>query len=208
MRRADAHEPWPPVTWKARWERDWEHDGVTRIVAGSAGGRRLAVPPKGTRPTSERVREAVFSALEANVGLDGARVLDLYAGSGALGLEALSRGATHVTFVESDRRALDVLRVNTRAVGLPGTTIVSAPVESALATPPTRPYDVILADPPYATPIDGVLTLIATGDWLASDGVLVLERAARDGVPEPPPELAVHRSRRYGDTVIHWIGYG
>ncbi|HEX9334751.1 MAG TPA: RsmD family RNA methyltransferase, partial [Pseudonocardiaceae bacterium] len=86
---------------------------MTRIVAGSAGGRRLAVPSSGTRPTSERVREAMFSALEAGYGLDGARVLDLYAGSGALGLEALSRGAAGATFVESDRRALEVLRRNT-----------------------------------------------------------------------------------------------
>jgi 16S rRNA (guanine966-N2)-methyltransferase len=204
MRRADAHDPWPPVTWKARWE----HDRVTRIVAGTAGGRRLAVPPRGTRPTSERVREAMFSALEASIGLDGVRVLDLYAGSGALGLEALSRGAAHVTLVESDRRALDVLRGNARVVGLPGAVIVSATVEATLATPTPTPYDVILADPPYQTPVDDVIAMIANGGWLAPDGVLVLERAARDGVPAVPPELAVQRSRRYGDTTIHWIGYG
>ncbi|HEX8866406.1 MAG TPA: RsmD family RNA methyltransferase, partial [Lentzea sp.] len=85
---------------------------MTRIVAGSAGGRRLKVPPKGTRPTSERVREALFSSLESMVDLDGMRVLDLYAGSGALGFEALSRGAAHATFVESDRRAAEVLKAN------------------------------------------------------------------------------------------------
>lgn len=180
---------------------------MTRIVAGSAGGRRLAVPPRGTRPTSERVREALFSALEAGYGLDGARVLDLYAGSGALGLEALSRGAASATFVESDRRALDVLRTNAAAVRLPGVVVLAGTVESVLAVPAVLPFDVILADPPYGTPVDHVVALVADGRWLAPDGVLVLERAARDGVPALPSVLGVQRSRRYGDTVTHWIGY-
>ena len=180
---------------------------MTRIVAGSAGGRRLAVPPRGTRPTSERVREALFSALEAGYGLDGARVLDLYAGSGALGLEALSRGAASATFVESDRRALDVLRTNAAALRLPGVVVLPGTVESVLAVPAEDPFDVILADPPYGTPVDQVVALVADGGWLAPDGVLILERAARDGVPSLPSVLGVQRSRRYGDTVIHWIGY-
>jgi 16S rRNA (guanine966-N2)-methyltransferase len=180
---------------------------VTRIVAGSAGGRRLAVPPSGTRPTSERVREALFSALEAGYGLAGARVLDLYAGSGALGLEALSRGAVSATFVESDRRALEVLRTNAAAVRLPGVVVRAGTVESVLAVPAPEPFDVILADPPYGTPVDPIVALVADGDWLASDGVLVLERGIRDGVPALPDGFRVHRSRRYGDTVTHWIGY-
>src|SRR5205807_4629989 len=121
-----------------------DHVQVTRIVAGSAGGRRLAVPPSGTRPTSERVREAMFSALEATIGLADARVLDLYAGSGALGLEALSRGAATATFVESDRRVLEVLRRNATTLGLPGALVLPGSVEAILAVPAGQPFDVSL----------------------------------------------------------------
>ena len=124
---------------------------MTRIVAGVAGGRRLAVPPSGTRPTSDRVREALFSALAHDPGLSGAAVLDLCAGSGALGLEALSRGAAHVLFVESDRRAAAVLRRNVGAVDLPGAQVRAAPAAAVLAGPPDRAYDLMLVDPPYAT---------------------------------------------------------
>src|SRR5215213_2776227 len=99
---------------------------VTRIIAGRVGGRRIAVPPRGTRPTSDRVREALFSALTVEPGLGGARVLDLCAGSGALGLEALSRGAAHALFVESDRRAAAVLGRNVADLGLPGATVRAA----------------------------------------------------------------------------------
>jgi 16S rRNA (guanine966-N2)-methyltransferase len=187
-----------------------EHGAVTRIVAGQAGGRRLLVPPRGTRPTSERVREAMFGALESAVDLDGALVLDLYAGSGALGLEALSRGAASVMFVESDRKALDVLRRNATAVGLPGVVVLGRTVESVLAGPPATPFDVVLADPPYATGADQVATMLrrlADNGWLAGHGLLVLERAARDAEPVLPDGWTAIRSRRYGDTVTHWIGW-
>jgi 16S rRNA (guanine966-N2)-methyltransferase len=183
---------------------------VTRIVAGLAGGRRLVVPPKGTRPTSERVREAMFSALESAVDLDGAHVLDLYAGSGALGLEALSRGAASATFVESDRKALDVLRRNADVVGLPGTAVLPGTVESVLAERAGEPFDVVLADPPYAVSeqdIAVVLDRITSNGWLAGHGILVLERAARDGEPTLPDGLTMIRSKRYGDTATHWIGW-
>ncbi len=183
---------------------------VTRIVAGVAGGRRLVVPPKGTRPTSERVREAMFSALEAAIDLDGALVLDLYAGSGALGLEALSRGAASVTFVESDRKALEVLRRNVATVGLPGTVVVPGAVETVLADRASEPFDVVLADPPYAVTaqqVAVVLERLAGNGWLAGHGVLVLERSARDGEPLLPGGWTVIRSRRYGDTMTHWIGW-
>jgi 16S rRNA (guanine966-N2)-methyltransferase len=181
---------------------------VTRIVAGTAGGRRLEVPPRGTRPTSERVREALFSALESSVGLHGAAVLDLYAGSGALGLEALSRGAASATFVESDKRAADVLRRNVKSLRLPGAAVLPGTVEQVVASAADRPYDVIMADPPYAVDnahLAGVLTRIVDGGWLAESGVLLLERAARDGTPALPPGLAAGRARRYGDTVVHWF---
>jgi len=109
---------------------------VTRIVAGAAGGRRLAVPPKGTRPTTDRVREALFNVLAARLDFDGLRVLDLYAGSGALGLEALSRGAASVTFVEKDRRAAEVINGNIGTVGLPGATVRRGVVATVLAVEP------------------------------------------------------------------------
>jgi 16S rRNA (guanine966-N2)-methyltransferase len=183
---------------------------VTRIVAGLAGGRRLVVPPKGTRPTSERVREAMFSALEAAVDLADAQVLDLYAGSGALGLEALSRGAAGATFVESDRKALDVLRRNADVVGLPGTVVLAGTVESILAEPAKQPFDIVLADPPYAVTdeqVAMVLDRLARNGWLAGHGVLVLERSTRGGEPALPDGMTSIRSRRYGDTMTHWIGW-
>jgi 16S rRNA (guanine966-N2)-methyltransferase len=181
-----------------------------RIVAGTAGGRRLAVPTAGTRPTSDRVREALFAALAHDPGLDGAAVLDLCAGSGALGLEALSRGAAHVLFVESDRRAAAVLRRNVAAVGLPGAVVRVAPAAAVLGGRPDRAYDLLLADPPYATPDAEVAGWLAAGlqrGWLARGAVVVVERAVdRSGsgpsFPWPPP-LRPERERRYGETVLH-----
>ncbi|WP_232662386.1 16S rRNA (guanine(966)-N(2))-methyltransferase RsmD [Pseudonocardia sp. TRM90224] len=183
---------------------------MTRIVAGAAGGRRLAVPPRGTRPTSDRVREALFSALEHDPGLDGAAVLDLCAGSGALGLEALSRGAEHALFVESDRRAAEVLRRNVAELRLPGAVVSAAPVASVLSGAPERPYDIVLVDPPYDMPdteIAGWLATAAAGGWLASGATVVVERGLRSGPFEWPSPLRASRERRYGDTVLH-VGYG
>jgi 16S rRNA (guanine966-N2)-methyltransferase len=179
---------------------------VTRIIAGVAGGRRLAVPPGGTRPTSERVREALFSALTADPGLEGAAVLDLCAGSGALGLEALSRGAVHALLVESDRRAAAVLRRNVADLGLPGAQIRAARAGTVLTGPAPRRYHLVLVDPPYDLPdteIAGWLAAAETNGWLTADVTVVVERAARGGgFPWPEPLRAV-RERRYGDTVVH-----
>ncbi|MCX2733659.1 16S rRNA (guanine(966)-N(2))-methyltransferase RsmD [Saccharopolyspora sp. NFXS83] len=180
---------------------------MTRIVAGSAGGRRIEVPPRGTRPTSDRVREAVFSALEAAVDLDGARVLDLYGGSGALGLEALSRGAGHATFVEADRRAAQIIRRNATTLGFRDVAVEQAKAETALATPPAEPYDLVLADPPYdldPARLAQVLDALATGGWTASGGLVVLEQSTRSGDPAWPAPLTRERTRRYGDTAVHW----
>lgn len=178
---------------------------MTRIIAGVAGGRRLAVPPAGTRPTSDRVREALFSALEHDPGLDGAAVLDLCAGSGALGLEALSRGAGHALLVESDRRAAGVLRRNVADLGLPGAQVRAAPAAAVLGAPAGRAYDVVLVDPPYDVPDDevaGWLAAAAAHGWLADGAVVVVERRAGRPFPWPEPLRAV-RERRYGDTVLH-----
>jgi len=185
-----------------------DDDGrVTRIVAGTAGGRQIAVPPAGTRPTSDRVREAVFSALEARIDLDGARVLDLYAGSGALGLEALSRGAAHARFVEFDRRAAAVLRRNIADLALPGAEITVAPVETVLAERPQLPSDVTLLDPPYAlddAALARVLATLVDGGWLAPGALLVVERSARSAVPTWPAGVVAIAERRYGDTRVHY----
>ncbi len=185
---------------------------VVRIVAGVAGGRRLAVPSHGTRPTSDRVREAVFSAVQARWDLDGARVLDLYAGSGALGLEALSRGAAHVRFVEFDRRAAAVLRRNVEALGLggPGGTaaqVTTGAVQVVLHDDPGEPYDVVLADPPYAldeATLAGVLSALASGGWLARSALLVVERPAKALPPTWPDGVVAVAARRYGDTAVYY----
>jgi 16S rRNA (guanine966-N2)-methyltransferase len=180
---------------------------VTRIVAGQAGGRRLAVPPSGTRPTSERVREALFNAVDAAVDLRGARVLDLYAGSGALGLEALSRGAGTVTFVESHQAARVVLEGNVAAVGLPGAAVRRGTVSAVLSRRPPLPYDVVLADPPYALAnpeLRLVLDALARHGWTHAGSLVIVERARRSGPPDWPPPLVPGKVRRYGDTELHW----
>jgi 16S rRNA (guanine966-N2)-methyltransferase len=181
---------------------------VTRIVAGIAGGRRLAVPRAGTRPTSERVREALFSAIEAALDLDGARVLDLYAGSGALGLEALSRGAAAATFVESDRAAISVLEKNIAAVGLPGAEVRRGKVSTVLEAGSATSYDLVLADPPYdVAELTPVLGALVDHGWTRPDSVVIVERARRSGPPAWPEPLVPGKVRRYGDTELHWARY-
>jgi 16S rRNA (guanine966-N2)-methyltransferase len=178
---------------------------LTRIVSGRWGGRRL-VTPKGdtTRPTSERVRAAVGNALEAAGLLGGARVLDLFAGSGALALELLSRGAAEADLVESDRAALTALRGNVAALAAPAR-VVAADVRSFVAGPHPAPWQIVVADPPYEldnTVLAGILdTLIAAGG-LAPGGEVVLERAVRSGGFDWPEPLAGGRAKRYGDTEV------
>ncbi|MEU0879144.1 16S rRNA (guanine(966)-N(2))-methyltransferase RsmD [Lentzea sp. NPDC005914] len=177
---------------------------MTRIVAGTAGGRRLKVPPKGTRPTSDRVREALFSSLEAMMDLDGARVLDLYAGSGALGFEALSRGAGHATFVESDKRAAEVLKANARELGFAGVVIANRTAEAYVTAEGER-FDVVFADPPYAVGDDELAKVLhGLKDRLAPDAVLIVERASRSSEPAWPEQVESLRAKRYGDTAVYW----
>lgn len=192
---------------------------MTRIVGGRARGRRLAVPDVGTRPTSDRAREAVFSSLESLRGtLEGARVLDLYAGSGALGLEALSRGASLVELVESDRRAAQVIEANRSAVeglsppsGVARVQAVSVERWMARSTPESHlgsRFDVIFCDPPYAVAADEVskvLVGLLRRALLAEDASLVVERSRRDPPWAWPPGFVPVRDRVYGDAHL-WIG--
>jgi 16S rRNA (guanine966-N2)-methyltransferase len=180
---------------------------MTRVIAGLAGGRRLKVPPAGVRPTGDRAREGLFNSLGTLVDLDGAAVLDLYAGSGALGLEALSRGAGTVVFVESGPRVLPVLKANLAAVGLPGGRVLAGSVPTVVRGAPPARFDVVLADPPYATPaeeVQEVLRALVDGGWLAPDAVLVVERPSREEAWEWPTPLVGLRERRYGEALLRY----
>lgn len=185
---------------------------MTRIIAGSAGGRTIATPRgAGTRPTSDRVREALFSRVEALLDLDGASVLDLYAGSGALGLEALSRGALRLTAVERHRATAALVGRNARDLGLADRVVVhAASVERTLregAGEDGGPaFDLVLLDPPYPLPEDelaDVLALLADHGWLAPDALVVVERSTRSPEPRWPAGLAHLDSRSYGETALH-----
>jgi len=184
---------------------------VTRIIGGSAGGRRLSAP-RGvqTRPTSDRVREALFSAIESWCGsLSGLRFLDLYAGSGAVGLEAWSRGAGVVTLVESDRRTAGLIGDNARVLGFARANVIAAPVGSALATPPAAPYDIVFLDPPYPLDDDAVaadLAALVKNDWLVPGALVVVERSSRSPEPAWPTGFAGTRNRKYGETTV-WYGH-
>jgi 16S rRNA (guanine966-N2)-methyltransferase len=184
---------------------------MTRVIAGAAGGRRLAVPPgQGTRPTSDRAREALFSTWESLRGtLHGARVLDLYGGSGAVGLEALSRGAVHALLVEADARAVRTIRENVRALALPGAEVRAGRAERvAEGAPPADPYDLVFLDPPYAVTDAGlheILITLSSGGWLAADALVTVERSTRGGGFAWPEGFEPLRSRRYGEGTL-WYG--
>ena len=174
-----------------------------RVIAGRAKGHRLAGPPsRATRPTSDLVRGAIFSAL-ASLGADLSRTLDLYAGSGALGIEALSRGAASCDFVEKDARACASIRQNLSRTGFEGQgEVIRAPVERALARL-SGPYTLVLADPPYADEAALVLEGLAErGLVVAGSTTLVLEHSSREEAPERLAGLAQVRTLRHGDTVV------
>jgi 16S rRNA (guanine966-N2)-methyltransferase len=175
---------------------------MTRLVAGTHRGRRLRVPAgSGTRPTSDRAREGLFSSLQSLLDLDGSRVLDLYAGSGALGLEAVSRGAAEAVLVERDPRALASLRANVAELGL-AAQVVEADVDAFLARP-AEPFDLALLDPPYEVDVDPVLGRL--GPWLADGAVVVVERASRGRPPGVPDGWEALRDRRYGEATLWYF---
>ena len=182
---------------------------MTRIIAGSARGARLEVPGAGTRPTSDRVRESLFGALESLSAIADARVLDLYAGSGALGLEALSRGAASVEFVERGRQAAAIVRRNAAVVAKAGGLSVGRVHESpvhAFLQRAIGPYDLVFTDPPYDLD-DAAMTadLIALAPLLSEDAVVVVERARRSTPPEfTTAGLELFREKSYGDTTLWW----
>ena len=183
---------------------------MTRIVGGQARGRRLVTPSgDATRPTSNRAREALFSSLESERGSwAGTAFLDLFAGSGAIGLEAASRGAAPVVLVESERAAWHACRENVATLRLPDVSLHRADVLTFLAAAAERPFDVVFADPPYAFGADSVtqvLTLLARHRWVDADATVVLERASRDAPLEWPDGYAPLRERRYGEATL-WFG--
>jgi len=182
---------------------------MTRIISGKYKGRSLTVPATVTRPTSSRVREAVFSSVQHTVGsFDGLVVLDLFAGSGALGLEALSRGASVASFVDNDRGALACVEDNARNLGEHSFSVQKADVLALVESGKNdAPADLVFIDPPYAMPdtqISELLITLAKNHWLADDAVLVIERSSKSAVdwPDGYTELA---NKTYGDTAI-WYG--
>lgn len=183
---------------------------MTRIVAGSAKGRTLAVPKSGTRPTSERVREALFSRLDHMNVLEGATVLDLFAGTGALGLEALSRGAARATLVEKASAAARVATANVRATGL-SARVVTADVRAYLGARSrealTGEVDLVFIDPPYDIAEEDMATVLsALAPWVGPDSLIVVERSTRAPAPTLPPFLVLEDTRAWGETVAYFAG--
>lgn len=184
---------------------------MTRIIGGTAGGRRLTTPRGAqTRPTSDRVREALFSAIESWCGsLQGLRFLDLYAGSGAVGLEAWSRGAGVVTLVEQDKKTAALIAGNASALGFGRANVVTGAVATALAKPPAAPYDIVFLDPPYPLAEEALaadLAALADNGWLVPGALVVIERSARSPEPTWPAAFEDVRSRKYGESML-WYGH-
>ncbi len=183
---------------------------MTRIIAGTARGRRLKVPAQVTRPTSDRVRESLFSSLESVLDFRGARVLDLFAGSGGLGLEAMSRGAGHAVLVDNAAQAAKVLAENIATVGLPGVRVERRAAQEYLDGPP-REFDLVLMDPPYSVSDDSVGSLLRalTMGWLAPEAAVVIERGSASAGIEWPQGFGEPWNRRFGGThVLRRVWYG
>jgi len=178
-------------------------------VGGTHGGRVLRAPSgASTRPTSEKVREAVFQILDRILGpLDGIHVLDLFAGSGALGLEALSRGAAHATFVDSGKAAITAIRGNLRDLGLDDrATLVAGDAIAVARRPAAAPWRLVFVDPPYASDLATRAVLALPAASLAPDPVIVIEHDRRNAPPELLGSLVRTDQRRYGDTLISFYG--
>ncbi len=184
---------------------------MTRIIGGSARGRQLRTPSGlATRPTADRVREALFSSLDAQLGpLTSLRFLDVYAGSGAVGLEARSRGANAVTLIESDRRTAELIRRNASVLDLDAVKVIAAKAERVAAEAPAEDaFDVAFFDPPYTMPavmLREVVGSMVRSCWFSDSTLLVVERSRRDRDWAWPPDVDDVQSKRYGETVL-WYG--
>ncbi|KQX07253.1 MULTISPECIES: 16S rRNA (guanine(966)-N(2))-methyltransferase RsmD [unclassified Leifsonia] len=184
---------------------------MTRIVSGFAGSLTLAVPRSGTRPTSDRVREAIFSALDARDEIRGAHVLDLYAGSGSLGLEAASRGAASVVLVERNAAAAAVCRKNTESLlrtaptsGRPRISVAAQSVQHYLESV-VGDFDLVFLDPPYDLPGDELDRAVAAlAHHLSPGATVMIERSTRSGPPTLPSGLELDREKKYGETTLWW----
>lgn len=182
---------------------------MTRIIAGKWGGRRLETPPgEGTRPTTDRVRESLFASLTSHFGsFESLRVLDLFAGSGALGFESLSRGASGCQFVEHDRRAATTIERNARALAAVGISLHRMSALRFITEIPAHPCDIAFLDPPYTMPtieVGQVLDSLARFGWLNRDAVVVVERSSRAIFAWPNTYVPL-RDKRYGETQL-WYG--
>lgn len=184
---------------------------MTRIIGGIAGSIKLASPAKVTRPTSDRIRESIFSRLEAKDAISGARVLDLYAGTGALALEAVSRGAALARMVERDGKAAAVCLTNTKLVekSLKGEDVevdirVINKAVAAFSSSNTEEFDIVFIDPPYDVPNHDVEELLGELK-LAKEAIVVVERSSRVDAPNWPSPLELQDTKDYGDTVVYWL---
>lgn len=183
---------------------------MTRIIAGMWGGRAIKAPTdRNTRPTTDRVREALFAKIDHLDRLRGATVLDLFAGSGALGLEALSRGAGHAHFVDHSAAVTSVLRENIGTLGATHTTVTTTDVAACVRRPAPQPFDVVLCDPPYDLPSDDVTSILAdlvNNGWLAPDTLVMVERPRRGQSLQWPAAFEDVTTKQYGETILEF-GY-
>lgn len=179
-----------------------------RIVGGSLSGRVLRAPAgAATRPTSEKVREALFNILAHKIDVEGAHVLDVFAGSGGLGIEALSRGAAHATFVDAARPALIAVRGNLRELGIEDrATVIAGDAVAAIAKPPAAPWRLVFIDPPYASDLATRAALALPRAHLTPDAVVVIEHDRRNAPPDALGSLLRTDQRRYGDTLVSFFG--
>lgn len=186
---------------------------MTRIIAGGAGSLRLTAPDKVSRPTSDRVREAIFSRLESLMDMEGAAVLDLFAGTGALGLEAASRGARSVWLVENHAGAARVVKANIQSVAkaLPHAPILQAntsSVASFLSSAAPDDISVAFLDPPYDYSSGAVDDhLLALRSWLADDAIVIVERSSKGTPPQFPDGYEELTPKTYGDTTVYWARF-
>jgi 16S rRNA (guanine966-N2)-methyltransferase len=172
-----------------------------RVIGGSAKGTRLVRPPAGVRPVADRAREGLFSSLGGRV--EGARVADLFAGTGALGIEALSRGAEEAVFVDRDPKALEVVRQNLARTGFAErATVARSDVRRFLERAPSRAFDLVFVDAPYDAGVEGVLALLDEEPLLSGGATVVLTRGRRSSTDVIPLHWTVARRLSYGDSVV------